>query len=368
MTKNKNKLLWIILIVLVALIIALAVVVCLYFIKNRQNNSGLYRKDECIVRYEDIIRKCSIKYKVDEKLIYALIMTESSFNKDAVSKAGAIGLMQMMPSTYEDIKGKLGFTESADEALKNPEINIECGVYYFATYCSGLGKINAPLAAYNAGPGRVRSWMNQAGSTEDIALDEIQSQSVRTYVERVKRYYSSYIYHYGESTDYNNVLLDREKALEYAKEYGRKYKVDYNLIMAIIETESSFYCYRTSKTGAIGMMQIMPETYYVDIAQNLGLEDSSDELFEPEFNIMCGSYLIHWLDYRLDGINEIAISYHVGVNQTRAWLNNPDYSENGRLIVEKLPQEAQDYLFKAMGYYRRSIRLDGEDRGYKFDQ
>ena len=131
--KNINKLLYILLIVIIVLLIALSTIVIVYFFRKSSSRNGLYRKDECIVNYSDIIKKNSIKYKVDENLIYAIIMTESSFNKDAVSKAGAIGLMQLMPDTYEDIKGKLGYDQPAETALRDPEINISCGVYYFVT-------------------------------------------------------------------------------------------------------------------------------------------------------------------------------------------------------------------------------------------
>ena len=367
MKKDVNKILWVFVIILAALIIALSVIIIVYYSTRKNSESKYYRQDECIIKYSEIITKYSIKYKVDENLINAIIMTESSFNKDAVSKAGAIGLMQLMPSTYNDLKGKLGFTLPPEEALKDPEINIACGVYYFSTYCCSIGGTNAALAAYYCGPNRVKSWMADIGNKEDISIEEIPNKSVQTYVQRILKYYESYIHYYGNSPDYNSVTLTRETALEYAKKYGQKYKVDYNLIMAIIETESSFYCYRTSKTGAIGLMQIMPDTFKVDIAQNLNLDDNPDQLYDPEFNIMCGAYLLHWLDYRLDGINEIAVSYHVGVTQTKSWLENSDYSENGRLVTDKLPEEAQNYLFKVMGYYRRSIRLDGEDKGYKFD-
>ncbi|MCR5456565.1 MAG: lytic transglycosylase domain-containing protein [Clostridiales bacterium] len=367
MKKDINKILWILIIILSVLIIAVTVTLIVYYSTDRTPDSKYYRQDECINKYSDIITKYSIKYKVDENLIKAMIMAESSFNKDAVSKSGAIGLMQMMPSTYNDLKEKLGFTLPPEEALKDPETNIACGVYYYATYCSVVGGTNASLAAYNCGPNRVRSWMTELGGEVDIAVEDIPIESVKTYVKRIMKYYNSYCLYYGEAPDYDSVLLPRETALEYAKKYGQKYKVDYNLIMAIIETESSFYCYRTSKTGAIGLMQIMPDTFSVDIAQNLNLEDNPDQLYDPEFNIMCGAYLLHWLDYRLDGINEISISYHVGVTQIKSWLEDDNYSENGRLITDKLPEEAQNYLFKVMGHYRRSIRLDGEDKGYKFD-
>lgn len=98
--------------------------------------------------YAELITESATRYGLDEDLIYAVIRAESAFNPLAVSSAGACGLMQLMPGTAAE----MGVTDIYDAAQ-----NIDGGSQYLAKMLGLFGDAQYALAAYNAGPERVRT-------------------------------------------------------------------------------------------------------------------------------------------------------------------------------------------------------------------
>ena len=110
------------------------------------------------LRHEDVIRQQARDKNLDPALIAAVIYRESKF-RDVTSKAGAKGLMQILPSTAHFIARTSGGTEFEQGDLANPQINISYGAWYLRYLLDRYeGNTVAAVAAYNAGHGRVDQW------------------------------------------------------------------------------------------------------------------------------------------------------------------------------------------------------------------
>ena len=116
----------------------------LYRIPRGGDDVGLRRANE--IRFEALIDKASANFGVASSLVKAVVKAESGFNERAVSGAGAIGLMQLMPGTARS----LGVVDPYD-----PEQNIDAGVDYLSRQLERFDSVPLALAAYNAGPNAV---------------------------------------------------------------------------------------------------------------------------------------------------------------------------------------------------------------------
>ena len=138
------------------------------------------------LRHAGIIEKYSAQYGLDPAFVCAVINAESRFNDNAVSSAGASGLMQIMEDTAYWIAPQAGLTDFSYDQIFDPEVNIRLGCYYLSAYLNRFGSLENALCAYNAGGGRVESWLaNPEYSSDGKNLDVIPFTETRDYVERV---------------------------------------------------------------------------------------------------------------------------------------------------------------------------------------
>jgi soluble lytic murein transglycosylase len=143
------------------------------------------------LRHEDIVRQQARAKDLDPALVAAVIYRESKF-RDQTSKAGAEGLMQILPDTAKFIAKRSGGTQFELHDLGNPQINISYGCWYLRYLVQRYdGNEVAAVAAYNAGHGHVDGWGGNALTTADIRFPE-----TREYVDDVFEKRGDYAKHY----------------------------------------------------------------------------------------------------------------------------------------------------------------------------
>lgn len=166
--------------VLFALII-LALVLTPYVTKFTEENTHP-------LKYQDYISKYSKEYNVPSDLLFATIKVESSFNPNAESNAGALGLTQITPDTFDWLKTKTG-EEYEFEDLKRPEISIKYCAVFYSILLEEFGNaetIETAIAAYHAGMNKVNTWLeNPEYSADGVTLTKIPSKATAHYVNKV---------------------------------------------------------------------------------------------------------------------------------------------------------------------------------------
>lgn len=155
-------------------------------------------KDFYPLQYSEFVEASSESFGVPRKIIYAVIKTESDFDSTAQSAAGAIGLMQITPATFEEISRKLG--DSYEKGMMyDPQTNIRYGSYYLSYLYRYFGDWDVVFAAYNAGMGNVSKWLDDRQySTEEGKLVNIPFVETAQYVKKVNDVINKYTDLYGE--------------------------------------------------------------------------------------------------------------------------------------------------------------------------
>ena len=168
--------------ILVCGLIILILIVFLMVFKNKIQRI-FYPKS-----YEEFVSMYSDEYGVDENLIFAVIKAESNFQEDAVSHKDALGLMQIMKETAEDVARKynieIDFNNSEREIL-NVQNNIKIGTKYLAVLLEKYKNIEVAVAAYNAGIGTVDNWIEKGIIKSDGSdIENIPYKETNNYVRK----------------------------------------------------------------------------------------------------------------------------------------------------------------------------------------
>lgn len=133
--------------------------------------------------------------QIDEYLVAALIRMESRFLTTAISPVGAIGLMQLMPDTAEQIAAERGLAKPTREELFRPGTNIRYGTYFLANRVRDFGGDWFPaICSYNAGVNPVREWWNlqPPGQEQDEFIENIPYVATRLYIKQILGDYKNY--------------------------------------------------------------------------------------------------------------------------------------------------------------------------------
>ncbi|ABM61911.1 transglycosylase SLT domain-containing protein [Halorhodospira halophila] len=139
--------------------------------------------------YRDAFQRVAADTGVESCLLMAVARRESAFHRDAVSPAGARGLMQLLPGTARQLAEEGGRPGPDVGGLFDPELNVRLGAEYLQKLLERFdGNRLKALAAYNAGPSRVAGWLEQEGRPLDVWIESIPYHETRRYVQAVLAY------------------------------------------------------------------------------------------------------------------------------------------------------------------------------------
>jgi soluble lytic murein transglycosylase len=161
----------------VALVLVVAVVGGVLYINRTM--PPWYERIRYPLRYSEYVRVHAREHHLDPALLAAVIYQESKFRAGAKSSSGAIGLMQLTPSTAKGIAIRTHGSSFRTSDLYDPDINIRYGTWYLDNLFKKYGTERLVLAAYNAGQGNVDEWRARG--------EAIQFAETRAYVKRVER-------------------------------------------------------------------------------------------------------------------------------------------------------------------------------------
>ena len=144
------------------------------------------------MKYKEEIMTYSKEFNIDGAIIASVANVESNFREEVESNKGAIGVMQLLPSTAEWIANKLD--EDYDvENLKKADYNLKLGSYFLSYLINYFDEMELGICAYNAGQGNVRAWLKDKHYSKDgKKLDFIPFNETKNYLNKVLKSYNYY--------------------------------------------------------------------------------------------------------------------------------------------------------------------------------
>lgn len=180
--KKKALWFWLTAVLLVAVIVAVFGKTA-YDYLHRQ-----YLLNEYPLRYVDAVEAYAEENGVDKYLVFAIIKTESGYNKDAVSSVGARGLMQFTEETFDWVKYRLGDETSVYDDMFDPQTNIRYGAYLIGFLTRYFESRELAVCAYHAGIGSVESWLaNPEYSADGVTLSEVPTRDTEYYLYKINK-------------------------------------------------------------------------------------------------------------------------------------------------------------------------------------
>ncbi len=206
--KNDKKKPFVIPAVIIALAIIIPVAIFITSVLLNEETQDNINTTLYPIKYERLVENACSEYDVEESLVYAVIRTESGFDPDAVSSAGAIGLMQLMPDTFtwlQNYRTKFMPDEILDsDELYDPSVNIDYGVFLLSYLMEHYDNNESlVICSYNAGYGNVDSWLEDGIiSADDVRSEDIPFTETANYLEKVTSAKEMYIsLYFSEDTE-----------------------------------------------------------------------------------------------------------------------------------------------------------------------
>lgn len=161
-------------------LVVLSIMAVLVLLGSRSVLKSLYP-----LKHTEFVEVYSKENNLSDDFVFAVIKCESDFDNEAVSSVGAKGLMQIMPDTFDWIKGKLKDGSSYDEIF-DPELNIRYGCYLYGYLTEKYESEELAVAAYHAGMGNVDKWLkDERYSADGESLHDIPFPTTKKYVTKV---------------------------------------------------------------------------------------------------------------------------------------------------------------------------------------